>query len=454
MNRLFLEADEIGQWQRPHSVHERWSDHGAGLLLTLANQRGYPMESMTLKAMHSWAEFRMAIKGVNVLAMNVRSWRYIYAKRAAEIFKSVNPNGQVWVGGMHATVALQEMIAVPEFDVIVSGAGEGTWLELLENGGSSERILQGHCRGFENLDNHPWIDRTLWPRTLGNDWPLEGYGDAWNPNGQSRAATMITATSCPFHCSFCAPAERNHFGPTRRRSVGNVIGELNMIDERWGPFSTVVFHEGEFLMNRPWLEEWHERYPRETKNWHMWASCRADMILRWKPLVEALVRDCNWHCLSIGLESNSQSVLNIMNKGTTPAQNDAAIEFINELGDKLVAEGKRPPVIFANVMLAIPGETPEDAFETVRMLGRIKRCLPSISWFTAYPGSTLGDRMIAEGRSLDVHKRYLRFPNEAKILGIDYQFYVDLFNGRYDAETGVNMRALLRRQGSAEGALI
>lgn len=451
IKRLFLEADELGQWLIPHGPHERWSDHGMGLLMTIAHEHGYPIDSMTLKSMHSWAEYRMVVKGYDVLAMNVRSWRYIYAKRAAEIFKMVNPNGQVWVGGMHATVALPEMDAVPEFDVIVQGNGEGAWLDLLANGGSSERLVCGHLRGFESMDDRPWIDRTLWPRTPDPAWPLEGSA-GWGPGPV--AATMMTSSHCPYRCSFCYPAEKSHFGHIRRRSVENVIGELHMIDQRWGPFSTVVFHEGEFLMNRVWLEEFHARYPRETKNWYMWASCRADLLLKWKPLVEALIRDCNWHCISVGLESNSQRVLDIMNKGTTPAQNDEAIEFINDLGDRMKSEGKIPPVIFANVMLATPGETPEDAFETVRMLGRIKRCLPSISWFTPYPGSTLGDQIISEGRSLDTHKRYLRFPNEAKVVGVDYQFYVDLFAGRYDAETGVNMRELMSRQGSAVEALV
>lgn len=452
MKRLFLEADELGQWTRPHGPHETWSDHGMGLLVTLANQHGYPMDTLSLKGMHSWAEYRMAIKGYDLLVMNVRSWRYIYAKRAAEIFKMVNPKGQVWAGGMHCTVAMPEMEAVPQFDVIVSGQGEGTLLELLRDGGSSERVLKGHVKGYEKIDDLPYIDRTVWPKPPRTEgiWPLEGPG-GWGPG--PRAATLLTSRSCPMHCSFCYPAERNHFGPPRRRSVGNVLGELRAIEQRWGDFSMVLFHDSEFLMHPRWLDEFIERYPSETPARPFWASCRADMMAKWPERVKALRDDCHWHCFSIGLESGSQKVLDIMNKETTVAQNMAAIEMVNSMVDEALAKGERPPVIFANVMLATPGEEPEDAFATIKMLGKIKRVIPSLSWFTPYPGSTLGDRMIAEGRSLDSHKRYLRFPNEAKLTGIDYQFYVDLMNGKYDREVGLSMRQLMSRQGSAGEAL-
>jgi radical SAM superfamily enzyme YgiQ (UPF0313 family) len=85
-------------------------------------------------------------------------------------------------------------------------------------------------------------------------------------------------------------------------------------------------------------------------------------------------------------------------------------------------------------MLGIPGETREDAFKTMRMLKRMKRVMPSISFYAPYPGSALGNQLIAEGRSLMSIDNYHRFPDDEKVKGIDYQFYRDLLAGRYDAE--------------------
>ena len=448
MKRLFVEADMLNQWSMPHSIHEQFGDHGMGLLLTMARDAGYPFDVLSLKAMHSWGEFRMVVKGYDLLAMNVRSWRYIYAKRAAEIFKAVNPNSQVWAGGMHATVAPEEMAAVPEFDVIISREAEATWLDLLQQGGSNDRIVSGES--VDDLDSLPFVDRELWPRTPGDEWPLEGPG-GWGPG--PRALSMITGRRCPWHCHFCYPAEANHFGKSRRRSVGHVISEMVEAEERWGSFGTVIFHDSEFLMNRRWLEEFIARYPSETPAWPIWASCRVDMMTKWPDLVKALREECHWHCFSIGLESGSQKVLDTMNKGTTVEQNVAAIAMVNRMTDNAQANRGHPPVIFANVMLATPGETPKDAIATMRMLGTIKRVIPSISFFTPYPGSVLGDRIIAEGRSLDAHKNYLRFPNEAKVKGVDYSFYARLMQGQFDREIGYSVPQMLLSQGSSGDAL-
>jgi len=376
--------------------------------------------------------------------MNVRSWRWRWASIAAEIAKKVNPNIQVWVGGFHATVAPQEMLSVPYFDVVVSRQAEGTFLSLLEGLVPSDRFIEGDVGGYKNLDDLPFIDRSIWPKPPKDiAWPLEGPGG----RGKARAATMITARRCPWHCRFCFPAEKNHFGYLRRRSVGNVIEELNWIEKQWGEYTGVVYHDSEWLMNKPWLEEYIERYPRETKGWPAWASCRSDMVVKWPGIFEALIKQANWHTISLGIESGSDRVLKILNKETTVANHEFAIDLINRIGDDMEREGKDPPVIFSNIMLAIPGEEPEDAFATIRMMGRIKRNIPSISMFTPYPGNIMGDKLIAEGRSLDTEKEYMRFPNKPKVAGVDYEFYQELFKGRYDREIGFPIRQVVMAQG-------
>ncbi len=446
MRYLFLEANDLGMWLQPGcSVHEYWADHGMGLLVTLAKQHGYSMDVRTLKDIHSWAEWRTISKEYDVICMNVRSWRFRWAGKAAQIAKLANPNVKIWTGGFHATVAPQEMEQA-QFDVIVRGEAEGTFLELLKAGGSDQRVIDGHVRPYENIDDLPFIDRELWPRFPGAEWPLEGPG-GWGPG--PKAITMITGRLCPFRCKFCYPAEKNHFRRMRRRSVDSVIAELNWADKKWGPASSVVYHDSEFLIQPQWLEEYLERYPRETPNWPWWASCRSDMILKWPELTEDLIRQANWHILSIGIESGSDKVLKIINKEVTLAQHEAAIEFINQIGDDMETKGQIPPVVFANVMLGIPGEEREDAFATIRLMAKVKRMLPSISLFTPYPGNTLGDDIIAKGLSLDSPKIYDRYPNKAKMKGIDYQFYEDLLNGKYDRELGIPVRLIRDAQGSA-----
>jgi radical SAM superfamily enzyme YgiQ (UPF0313 family) len=197
-----------------------------------------------------------------------------------------------------------------------------------------------------------------------------------------------------------------------------------MLDTRYGPVGSVVIHDSMFFMNKPWLEEWLDKYPRKAhKAWPYWATARSDTMRRWPDLFEALVRETNWRTVSIGLESGSDRVLDILNKGCTAGDNAFAIDLINRIGEDLESQGGVAPRIWANVILAIPGETREDAFKTMALLRRIRHPLPSVSFFSPYPGSVLGDKVIAEGRSLMTRDNYHRYPGEEKVSGIDYDFY-------------------------------
>ena len=100
----------------------------------------------------------------------------------------------------------------------------------------------------------------------------------------------------------------------------------------------------------------------------------------------------------------------------------------------MVQKGKEAPKIWANVMLGIPGERREDAFKTIKMLKSIRWVLPSISFYAPYPVSTLGNQMIADGKSLMTKENYHRYPWDEKVKGVDYDFYRDLLKGKSDAQ--------------------
>jgi anaerobic magnesium-protoporphyrin IX monomethyl ester cyclase len=451
MKILFLDADEPGMWYNPnYGPHERWQDHGMGELATMARLKGVDITCATPKGMHSKAQVRQYIRngGFDTIAMNVRSWRYQWAVLYAKIAKTVNPNIRVWTGGFHSTVAPLDMVKVDEFDVIVQGEAEGTWEELLDGAYAEGRsVVRGSVGRYKHLDDIPYIDRSLWPQLpVPEVWPLEETAN-WGPG---RAATIITGRRCPWRCKFCWPAEWQHYhAGLRRRSVGSIIEELNYIERKWGPIGTVIFHDAEWLMQKEWLEEFLDCYPRETPNWPFWASARSDMIAKWPALVSALVREANWHCISIGFESGSDRVLNdILGKQTTVAKHMEAIEIVNHLGDEMEAEGRQVPKVFANMISAIPGETREEAFATMRLLKEIKRVIPSFSWYTPYPGNDMAVALEEAGRVIGGEHQYERWPGIPKVRGVDYNFYMMLHQGAYDDEIGISALNVMLSQGS------
>ena len=92
-------------------------------------------------------------------------------------------------------------------------------------------------------------------------------------------------------------------------------------------------------------------------------------------------------------------------------------------------------------MVAIPGETREDAFKTMWMLRSMRRAIPSVAFYAPYPGSALGHQLVAEGKSLMTSDRCHRFASDEKVQGVDYAFYRELLPGGYDADILAGTRA-------------
>jgi radical SAM superfamily enzyme YgiQ (UPF0313 family) len=450
--RLWLDLGDLGDLVNPAGPHEQWQDHGLGLLRTILHQNGLMTDMFSTRQCTSWEEVEKRMKGYDMLIMNVRSYTYPSAYRAAKIFKQVNPKGIVLAGGMHATVALDEMMSVPEFDKICQGPGENVIVNLVSNPDAFPRVILGV--GAKSMAEWPMMDRTLWPQPASKqlatkfNWPLEPEC-GWGP---PPVVTLLTSRVCPWQCAFCN--ENSYIPNMGRRPVEMVIEELNYLDETFGPLGSVVIHDSMFFQNPSWLEEWVEKYPKyANKTWPYWAAARADTVRQWPELFEAVVRKTNWTTVSIGFESGSDRVLKILNKECTEEDNYFAIDLLTRIGDDMEAKGQKAPVFWSNIMLGIPGETHEDAFKTLRMLKYTKRILPSISFYAPYPGSALGHQIIAEGKSKMTKENYHRYPDDEKVIGVDYQFYRELLSGKYDDEVNRGMSTMRQQRADFWDAL-
>jgi radical SAM superfamily enzyme YgiQ (UPF0313 family) len=445
VNITWLDVGDPGAFVRAAGPLERWQDHGLGLLRTIQHQAGVRTDLASVRAFRSWRRLGRRLAGADLLLMNVRSYTFPVARRAAQVFKAVNPRGRVIVGGLHASVALDEMLAVPEFDHICRGGGERAILSLGADLRASPRVVDG--APAKSMADWPAIDRTLWPNPGRGDypWPLEP-ACGWGP---APVATILTGRVCPWRCAFCN--EASYIPTMDRRPVDAVIDELNAVDRAHGPVGSVVIHDSMFFQQPRWLRAWLDAYPRRARRvWPYWAAGRADTVRQWPDLFEALVCEAGWRTVSIGFESGSDRVLKILNKECSVADNEFTIDLLNRIGDDCVKRGQEPPRFWANIMLGTPGETREDAFATMRMVRRMRYVIPSFSLYAPYPGSALGYQLAAEGQSLMTSDNYHRYPHDEKVRGVDYRFYRRLLRGRHDAE--IDRGLLPSERAAAENA--
>ena len=297
---VWLDLGDLGDLISPGGPHEQWQDHGLGLLRTILHRNGIETDLLSTRAVPSWDRLQRQLSGYEMLIMNVRSYTFPVARRSAQIFKELNPGGVVLTGGMHATVAPEEMLEVAEFDRICQGPGEDVIVDLVRDPQAFPRLLQG--AGAKSMAEWPMIDRTLWPKPASRklarkfNWPMEPEC-GWGP---PPVATILTSRVCPWQCVFCN--ENSYIPNMGRRPVEAVIEELNELDDKYG-VGSVVIHDSMFFQNPSWLREWIEKYPRRAhKVWPYWAAGRSDTVRQWPDLFEALVKETNWTTISIGFE--------------------------------------------------------------------------------------------------------------------------------------------------------
>ena len=229
---LWLDLGDLGDLVHPSGPHEQWQDHGLGLLRTIMHQAGIMTDVASTRAVTKWEQLAKQMQGYEMLLMNVRSYTYPSGLKAARLFKQVNPNGIVLAGGMHATVAPDEMLAVDAFDHVVQGPGEKTIVELVQDPAAYPRLVQGV--GAASMAEWPMMDRELWPKPVGWQmqrrwkwkWPLEPEC-GWGPGP---VATLITSRVCPWQCVFCN--ESSYIPDMRRQPWDQVIDELNFLDRK------------------------------------------------------------------------------------------------------------------------------------------------------------------------------------------------------------------------------
>jgi radical SAM superfamily enzyme YgiQ (UPF0313 family) len=432
----FVDLGPWGVFLPGHPVStEVWQDHGLGLIRTITSNAGWQTFVLTARNYLAATNLANDLQSFGLLIMNVRSYNLAQAKEIAELYKKLNPDGKIMVGGMHTLVCLSDFTSHNAFDYICVGGGEESILEMLKDFPNINRVTTG--KASKSMDSWPEIDRFMWPKPVNANlsWPLEDSMPGW-PSGP--IATILTSRVCPWRCSFCN--ESSYIQPQQRKSVDKVIDELNYIYDNVGEFHSIVIHDSMFFQNPVWLNEWLEKYPqRARKIWPYWAAARADTVRKWPELFERLVMETNWELVSIGLESGSDQTLLTLNKECTVQDNLFAIQLINQLGDKLQAAGRPPAKIFSNIMWGVPGETLEDLYGTIRMVAMIKRPLLSYSHYAPYPGGALGYQLIAEGKSLLNDQEQNRNPNSGKAVGVDYEMVNNAMRGVYnnDAYTDI-----------------
>jgi len=286
------------------------------------------------------------------------------------------------MGGAHPTF-FPEVIQDPNLDFICRGEGEDALVELadaLATGKPAEgipnlwvkkngQVMRNPVRPpLARLDSLPFPDRSVYFKypTL-RDHPVKHF---------------IAGRGCPFDCSFCynqaiKELYRGMGRFVRLPSPAYTLEEVADVKARYG-LRTVVFADDSFTYDVRWLQEFLAGY-RERIGLPFICNLRPDLAT--EEVIRAL-KAANCFRVCIGVETGNERIrVEVLNKRITNAQ---ILETV-----RLLRKYRLP--FLANTMVGIPGETLDDALETVRFNARIRTDYPWCSILQPYPKTKIAE---------------------------------------------------------------
>jgi anaerobic magnesium-protoporphyrin IX monomethyl ester cyclase len=381
--------------------------YGLAYISSYAKQMGHSIDLIDFRKLAGWEAFEEEIqnRSPGVFGISATSIDFPVVREAIRRIKDIDRHSITIVGGVHATVSVEEVKQVVEIDHVITGEGEIVFSELLsriEKNLPSPRVIRGVAADIHSLP-HP--DRELF------DYEKGELANPWLPHMGVPFVSIVTSRGCPFNCKFCQPAERQVFGNSARlRSIDDVMRELNDLRGKYA-FKSLLIHDDLFTFHRKWVREFCRRYTGEGFTARFTCQARADFIAKNEDLVH-MMADAGLTCYMIGFESGSQRVLDFIGKGTTVEQNYSAAAICRKYGIK----------IFANYMFGIPTETAEDIRRTVEFIRTVQPDYRSPTVFTPYYGTELHAYCKERGLLLESSGSFFdRAPNTGrKIKHVDY----------------------------------
>ncbi len=300
------------------------------------------------------------------VGINMLTPTYHLAKR---ILVNLDDDIPVIAGAAHAKALPEQILRDPAI-------GDKIKLIALEDG---EYIVRGVLQGIEPqdmngvafLDDHGrFVQKPFDPegKWIPKDLDALHFADRkFLPSdpfvSQGRLETnMVTRRGCFFNCKFCAGAHEMLLFGVRSRSTENLLAEHSWLRDQG--INAVRHIDDLFLANRKSMKDYFRGMIETGLNQDfVWdATARVNTLSRLDDSMLNLMAQSGCREISIGVESSSQRILNLMDKSTTP-------EMVTETVTKLASVGIRTKGYF---ILGYASEKRNEMTESVNFMHELR----------------------------------------------------------------------------------
>lgn len=198
--------------------------------------------------------------------------------------------------------------------------------------------------------------------------------------------SLLASRGCPFSCIYCSAAmvQGKKF---RRRSPRNVADEIEHNYKKYG-IRQFAIKDSTFTADKQWVYDICAEIEERNLKIHWTCNSRANLL---DEDLLRVMKKSGCYFIAFGIESGSQKILDILQKGIT----------VQEIRDGLALCKKTGMKRIGTFMIGNPTENETDALETLRMIKSLDLDLAFTFATIAYPGTPIYDWAVANKALLD-----------------------------------------------------
>lgn len=370
---------------------------GLGYLATALRNEGFADITILdcVKEGLDYPSFKKKIKKYrpDVVGFQVFSQDLPSLEKSLKIVKNINPEVITIAGGPHPSGLSEDMIKkFKNLDFVFCGEAEIGLPMLLKSLGKRRNFSKIPGLGYRKKKKI-----VVNPQIFVED--LNGLGfPAWDllqpqtyPNAPQGIifknlpiAPIMATRGCPFSCTFCAGWTISG-KKIRRRSVGHILKEIEFLYKNYG-IREIHFLDDNFTLNRDYVEDFcHRLLEKDFKiSWCCPNGVRLDTLN--KRLLK-LMKKAGCYYVSVGIESGSDRILNLMKKGITIKKIKKMVKMVNEAG----------MTINGFFILGYPGETKKEILKTIKFAKSLGLTRAAFYNYLPLPRTESYQKLLASG---------------------------------------------------------
>jgi len=278
-------------------------------------------------------------------------------------------------------------------DLVIRGEAEAPMTAIVQSIGDGADILElPVIPGVGRWDGQHWLETPTGTPTPMTDIPLANkdlYYERYSFMRQFPFKRFLTSRGCHHRCTYCYISSLNQLLPTksdrkvRRKHPEQAVEEVAREQAR-GPLTHVHFSDDLFTNDADWLEQFAPAYRREV-GIPFTCNTSAELI---DDRVAAALAEAGCHAIGFAVETgNSELRKTVLRKGVRTEHMHKASSSLRKHDIRLATFN----------MIALPGETVDQAMETVELNAQLQTDFIRLNYAFPMPGTGMTQYAIDHG---------------------------------------------------------